>query len=165
VAGADGAWLLQLQLRWRRRLLEAVLDEPPLVPLLDELKMQGHHVVLQLGDGAFQDGDVGEQLLCVGGEVGHVGESERGAVERVLEDGVQRRLLLQRLLQLLHVLLQLRPAGGRGGGGGGRRRGEAPPRLGRQRQRRHGGARTCTPCHRTRRREEKTKQWRWNGME
>lgn len=39
----------------------------------------------------------------VGGEVGHVGESERGAVERVLEDGVQRRLLLQRLLQLLHL--------------------------------------------------------------
>lgn len=65
MAGADGAWLLQLQLRWRRRLLEAVLDEPPLVPLLDELKMQGHHVVLQLGDGAFQDGDVGEQLLCL----------------------------------------------------------------------------------------------------
>lgn len=44
-------------------LLEAVLDEPPLVPLLDELKVQGDHVLLQLGDGGLHCGDVGEQLL------------------------------------------------------------------------------------------------------
>lgn len=58
VAGADGAWL-------RRPLLEAVLNKPPLVPLLDELKMQGDHLLLQLGDGGFQYGDVGEQLLSL----------------------------------------------------------------------------------------------------
>ena len=47
----------------RRQLLEAVLDEPPLVPLLDELEMQGDHLLLQLGDRGLQDADVGEQLL------------------------------------------------------------------------------------------------------
>jgi hypothetical protein len=44
----------------------------------------------------------------VGGEVCHVGESDGGALERALEHRVQRRLLLQRLLQLLH----LHPRGG-----------------------------------------------------
>ena len=47
----------------RRQLLEAVLDEPPLVPLLDELEMQGDHLLLQLGDRGLQDADIGEQLL------------------------------------------------------------------------------------------------------
>lgn len=73
----------------------------------------------------------------VGGEVGHVGERDGGAVERALEDRVQRRLLVKRPLQVLHILLQLQPA--RRGGGAGRRlrgRGEPPPRLG-ERQR-HG---------------------------
>jgi hypothetical protein len=39
----------------------------------------------------------------VGGEVGHVGEGDGGALERALEHGVQRRLLPQSLLQLLHL--------------------------------------------------------------
>ena len=47
----------------RRQLLEAVLDEPPLVPLLDELEMQGDHLLLQLRDRGLQDADIGEQLL------------------------------------------------------------------------------------------------------
>lgn len=39
----------------------------------------------------------------VGGEVGHVGEGDGGVVERVVEDGVQRRLLPQHLLQPQHL--------------------------------------------------------------
>jgi hypothetical protein len=60
VAGAGG-----------RRLLEAVLEEPPLVPLLDKLEMQGGHVVLQLGDGGLEDADVGDQLLGLRTEARH----------------------------------------------------------------------------------------------
>jgi len=194
VAGASG--------RRRGEVLEAVLDEPPLVPLLDELEVQGDHLLLQLRDRGLQDADVGEQLLrlhrrdqnrtrtrpmsataagearpgqtnrgrtYVGGEVGHVGERDGGAAQGALEDGVQRRLLLQRLAQPLHlrgracipcqgvsesrhgwrergsvthVLLQLRPAGGPRGLRL-RLRGEPPPRLG-QRQR-HGGVVPASP--------------------
>jgi len=55
VAGASG--------RRRGEVLEAVLDEPPLVPLLDELEVQGDHLLLQLRDRGLEDADVGEQLL------------------------------------------------------------------------------------------------------
>lgn len=55
MAGARGR-------RWGQ-VPEAVLDEPPLVPLLDELEMQRDHLLLQLGDGGLEDADVGEQLL------------------------------------------------------------------------------------------------------
>lgn len=121
--------------RLRREVLEAVLDEPPLVPLLDELEMQGDHLLLHLFDRGLEDADVGEQLLrlqrreerpsnvsdrrrrsqarpnqprrgvraYVGGEVGHVGERDGGAAQGALEDGVQRRLLLQHLAQPLHL--------------------------------------------------------------
>ena len=55
MAGASG--------RRRGEVLEAVLDEPPLVPLLDELEVQGDHLLLQLRDRGLEDADVGEQLL------------------------------------------------------------------------------------------------------
>lgn len=44
-------------------MLEAVLDEPSLVPLLGELEMQGDHLLLQLRDRRLEDADGREQLL------------------------------------------------------------------------------------------------------
>lgn len=44
-------------------MLEAVLDEPSLVPLLSELEMQGDHLLLQLRDRRLEDADGREQLL------------------------------------------------------------------------------------------------------
>jgi hypothetical protein len=52
-------------------LLGAVLDEAALVALLDELEVQRHHLLLQLGDAGLHRGDAGEQLLrlqCGSGE-------------------------------------------------------------------------------------------------